>query len=195
MRLTKQITTERLTLRPFRLRDAADLYAYAKDEQVGPNAGWPPHRSVSESRRALRDSLIREGNWAITLTGEDVAIGSIGLRSTSVSRADIHKKALEIGFSLARDKWGNGYIPEAAKAVLHYGFSRYDLDLVWCVYYDFNDRSRRVCEKIGFVYDRDKPSTLDDLDGRAVTEKLTCLTRRRFYELYPNIDRQVVLGK
>ena len=37
-----QIKTERLLLRPFAEADAADLYKYAKDPEVGPAAGWPP---------------------------------------------------------------------------------------------------------------------------------------------------------
>ena len=47
------IETERLLLTPWRdcLEDAEGLYAYARDPQVGPNAGWKPHQSVEESRQ------------------------------------------------------------------------------------------------------------------------------------------------
>lgn len=44
-----QIKTERLLLRPFTEADAADLYKYARDPEVGPAAGWPPHAA---SKRA-----------------------------------------------------------------------------------------------------------------------------------------------
>ena len=44
------LTTERLTLRPWKETDAESLYEYAKDPDVGPIAGWPAHRSVEESR-------------------------------------------------------------------------------------------------------------------------------------------------
>ena len=44
-----QIETERLLLRPFTEADAADLYKYARDPEVGPVAGWPPHAA---SKRA-----------------------------------------------------------------------------------------------------------------------------------------------
>ena len=49
----KPIETERLLLRPWRLEDAADMYAYAKNPNVGPNAGWKPHESVEESKAIL----------------------------------------------------------------------------------------------------------------------------------------------
>ena len=38
------LITERLILRPWEDGDAADLYQYAKDERVGPMAGWAPHK-------------------------------------------------------------------------------------------------------------------------------------------------------
>lgn len=36
-----KLYTERLILRPWQESDANDLYEYAKDERVGPIAGWP----------------------------------------------------------------------------------------------------------------------------------------------------------
>ena len=43
------IETERLILRPWREDDAADLYRYASDPEVGPAAGWAAHTSVEDS--------------------------------------------------------------------------------------------------------------------------------------------------
>ena len=41
--------TKRLVLRKWTEADAESLYEYAKDPEVGPIAGWPPHKSVEES--------------------------------------------------------------------------------------------------------------------------------------------------
>ena len=38
--------TERLILRPWDVSDAQSLYEYAKDPEVGPIAGWPPHKNT-----------------------------------------------------------------------------------------------------------------------------------------------------
>ncbi len=38
------LATNRLVLRPWQETDAADLYFYAKDERIGPIAGWPAHK-------------------------------------------------------------------------------------------------------------------------------------------------------
>jgi len=38
--------TERLILRPWEKADGESLYEYAKDDRIGPVAGWPVHTSV-----------------------------------------------------------------------------------------------------------------------------------------------------
>ena len=43
------LETERLILRRWEDSDAEALYEYAKDPEVGPIAGWPPHRGIDES--------------------------------------------------------------------------------------------------------------------------------------------------
>lgn len=47
--------TERLLLRPWTEADAESLFEYAKDPDVGPIAGWPPHKSIEESRNVIKD--------------------------------------------------------------------------------------------------------------------------------------------
>ena len=51
------LETERLILRPWLETDAKDLYTYAKDPEVGPPAGWPPHESEEQSRHSIRAVL------------------------------------------------------------------------------------------------------------------------------------------
>ena len=45
-----EFRTERLILRPWKESDAEILYEYAKNPEVGPIAGWPPHKNIEESR-------------------------------------------------------------------------------------------------------------------------------------------------
>ena len=46
--------TERILLRRWGDEDADALYKYASDPEVGPRAGWPPHKSVEESLEIIR---------------------------------------------------------------------------------------------------------------------------------------------
>ncbi len=51
------LQTERLILRPWEDDDAEELSRYAKDPDIGPIAGWPPHTNVENSREIVRDVL------------------------------------------------------------------------------------------------------------------------------------------
>ena len=57
--------TERILLRPWREEDAEALYRHASDPEVGPRAGWSPHKSVDESRNIIRTLFANDHTWAI----------------------------------------------------------------------------------------------------------------------------------
>ena len=54
-----ELFTERLILRPWNESDAESLYEYAKDDRVGPIAGWPVHTSVENSCEIIKSVLRR----------------------------------------------------------------------------------------------------------------------------------------
>lgn len=63
------LETKRLNLRPWRETDAEVLFKYASDPDVGPHAGWPPHKSVEESLEIIRTVFSGEGMWAVEYVG------------------------------------------------------------------------------------------------------------------------------
>ena len=143
-----RIETERLILRPWREDDAEELFRWASDPEVGPCAGWAPHRDVEDSRNVLRTILIKPDTWAVTLRGSDEPVGSVGVFPTDFSEG---KGQPEIGYWIARPLWGKGYIPEAVRALIAHCFAG-GAEAVWCAHAVVNDRSRRVIEKCGFVF-------------------------------------------
>ena len=78
------LTTERLTLRPWKESDAESLYEYAKDPDVGPIAGWPPHKSVEESLEVIRHVFTGAECYAICEKGTDKAIGAVELKLNDI---------------------------------------------------------------------------------------------------------------
>ena len=60
--------TERILLRPWQDSDVETLFKYASDPNVGPRAGWPPHKSVEESLEIIRTVFNAEGMWAVVTT-------------------------------------------------------------------------------------------------------------------------------
>ena len=73
------LETERLILRPWEDKDAEDLYEYAKDDRIGPAAGWPVHTSVRNSLDIIRTVLSAPETYAVCLKEDGKPIGSIGL--------------------------------------------------------------------------------------------------------------------
>ena len=49
------LETQRLILRKWTEEDAESLFEYAKDPEVGPITGWPPHKNVEESKNVIRN--------------------------------------------------------------------------------------------------------------------------------------------
>ena len=143
------LETERLLLRPWKEEDAEACYQYAKDPRVGPQAGWPAHQSVEHSRQVIRQALSGPETYAVVLKETGLPIGSIGLhRNDLASKED----EAELGYWIGVPYWGIGLAPEAAEAILRHAFEDLRLRRVWCGYYDGNERSRRVQEKLGFKY-------------------------------------------
>ena len=70
------LETDRLLLRPFTLDDAEGLYAYASHPEVGPPAGWRPHRSVEESRQVIENIFIPSDALAVLRKSDGRLIGS-----------------------------------------------------------------------------------------------------------------------
>ena len=60
-----KMETERILLRPWQDSDAETLFKYASDPEVGPRAGWPPHKSVEESLEIIQTVFNAEGMWAV----------------------------------------------------------------------------------------------------------------------------------
>ena len=107
------LETDRLLLRPFTLDDAEGLYAYASHPEVGPPAGWRPHRSVEESRQVIENIFIPSDALAVLRKSDGRLIGSAGF--VDRHRAELGTPSEEIGYSLARDCWGQGLIPEVGE--------------------------------------------------------------------------------
>ncbi len=143
------LETTHLILRPWREDDAEDLYKYACDPEVGPPAGWPPHTSVENSREIIRTVLLAPETYAVCLKPDGKPIGSIGLHRNDLAERD---DEYELGYWIGKPFWGQGLIPEAAHELLRYAFEDLDMNRIWCGHYEGNTKSRRVMEKIGFVY-------------------------------------------
>ena len=140
--------TERILLRPWQDSDAETLFKYASDPEVGPHAGWPPHKSVEESLEIIRTVFNAEGMWAVIWkkSGEPMEqreqsdaginsvesrqrstegqpIGCVGYLPASASNLKIAEDQAEVGYWIARPYWGKGICTEALRMVIDYCFN------------------------------------------------------------------------
>jgi RimJ/RimL family protein N-acetyltransferase len=141
------VTTERLVLRPARLDDAPAIFdAYCQDPEVTRYLTWRPKQAVQEIESFLLSCVdARRGGtrwpWMLCLRGSDQPFGMIEMRM------DGH--AGELGYVLARSRWGRGFMPEAARAVTRHALAQPHVFRVSAVCDVDNTASARVLEKIG----------------------------------------------
>ena len=177
------IETERLILRPWQEDDAEALYKYASDPDIGPPAGWPPHTSVENSRDIIRTVFSAPETYAVCLK-DGSPIGSIGLKLNGSTDMTDRDDECELGYWIGKPFWGQGLIPEASQALLQHAFDNLGMQAVWCGYYDENEKSKRVQEKLGFVYQY----TTEGLEVSLVNEIRTGHTNLMTKERWQNVE-------
>ena len=180
------LETKRLILRPFDESDAESLYEYAKDDRIGPIAGWPPHTSVENSREVIQTVLSAAETYAVCLKEDNKAIGSIGLMIGKNSSLDLPENEGEIGYWIGVPFWGQGLIPEAVRALIRHAFDDLHLERLWCGYFDGNEKSKRCQEKCGFVYRHTNKDIYWALMNDIRTEHITCLEKQYARPLLPD---------
>lgn len=168
------LETERLTLRPLSLEDIDDVFEYAKSPLVGPNAGWRPHVSKLESEAFIKYSINKRdfgqpGIYAIVHKENNKTIGTIEIHSYNQFKG-------EIGFVLNPEYWGKGIVVEASKAVIIYGFEILHLKRLQYGCFLFNNRSKRVCEKLGFTVEGILRNKFKNYDGEIIDEEIASIT-------------------
>lgn len=137
-------TTDRLVLRPLVSDDADGLHAVLSDEETMRYWATPPHEAIAETRDYVAGNAEQDQwlTWAIT-EGGGPALGWVVL---SAHRDGVR----ELGYILHRDRWGRGYVGEAAAAVVDHGFAVMGLRRIFADCDPDNVGSIRVLERLGF---------------------------------------------
>ena len=143
--------TERLLLRRWKLTDADALYKYACDPEVGPHAGWPPHKSVEESKMIIREVFTNDFTWAVVLKETNEPIGCMGYYPFGKSNIEIGKNDAEVGYWIGKPHWNKGYCTEALQAMIRYCYEKKNFKTLWADFFIDNPASGRVMEKCGFI--------------------------------------------
>lgn len=148
----KVLETDRLLLREWTEEDCKDLYEYAKSPKVGPMAGWAPHENIEKSKEIIRMFMENNETWAISLKETGKVIGSIGLHPDRKRNYESDQVKM-LGYVLAEEYWGQGIMAEAGKEILRFAFEELQLEILSVYHFSTNPQSKRVIEKLGFIYE------------------------------------------
>ena len=148
------ITTKRLTLRPFSVRDWKTTYAYTSDPEISRYMPVLHNQTKRGTKHFLKhcEQQWKSGDvqerydFAILLDGQH--IGSVAVTRRGDGQG-------ELGWIISRKYWGHGYATEAAKAVLDFARNTLGMKIISARCDARNTASVRIMEKLGMMLEDD----------------------------------------
>lgn len=149
-----QLTTERLLLREFETRDISTLHAQSHDPEVRRFDEGEP-LTETEFHAIVREIICGQAAqprtdfyFVMECIGDQQTIGScyLAIRNLDARQA-------EVGYTLGKAHWGQGYATEAAREMLRFGFDDVNMHRIFATVIAENVPSIRVIEKIGLTYE------------------------------------------
>ena len=148
---------EDITLRPWAETDAENLYKLAKNPNIGPNAGWPPHKSIEESLNVIKTIFSKKETYAIIYKG--TLVGCVGLLFHPYCNHDWGKDGVELGYWVGEEYQNKGIATKASRIVIQRAFKDLNIKTIYATHNVENIRSKRVLEKLSFKYFKDTENT------------------------------------
>lgn len=147
----QNIETERLLLRRIDENDAEEVLALRGNPDIMKYIPRPLAKTKEDAlgHIAMMNEKIENNtgiNWGITIKGNPKIIGIIGHY-----RIQPENHRAEIGYMSLPEYNGKGYITEAIRAVVEYGFEQMNLHSIEAVIDPGNTASEKVLQKNGFV--------------------------------------------
>ncbi|MBI9045932.1 MAG: GNAT family N-acetyltransferase [Anaerolineaceae bacterium] len=144
------LQTERLILRQLTMEDIDFVFQHFHDHSVNQYLmDEPPVADVAQAQEIIEFYLEPEGKthnrWGIVRKTDNLLIGTCGYHKWSQAYC-----RAEIGYDLSPAFWGQGYMSEALRAVIHNGFERMGLNRIDALVYIKNDPSLQLLKKLGF---------------------------------------------
>lgn len=148
-----KLESERLLLRKISLSDVEDMYEYASVPEVTEYLLWSPHPDRKYTKEYLKfiQTKYAEGkffDWAIVRKSDGKMIGTCGFTSFVPSM-----ETGEIGYVLNPSFRGLGYMTEAVKCVLQFGFESLHLHRIEARFMQENINSKRLTERVGMQFE------------------------------------------
>jgi len=147
-----EVETERLLLRQWKDSDLKPFAAMNADKRVMEFYPAPLSQQESDAMANTCKSLIAERGWGFWALEEKNTGRFIGFTGLHVPKHQLpFSPCVEIGWRLAPEYWGKGFVTEAAQAALNIAFQKLGLDEVVSFTAKANIRSAAVMERLGMI--------------------------------------------
>ena len=125
-----KLQTERILLRKPYEKDIQDIFEYGSDEEVTKYVRFKTHKNLTDAKTFL--VIAKNGfknktalTLVIELKSENKVIGAIDFKDID----DLSEKA-ELGFILSRKYWSKGFMSEACRKFIGFGFKKIKLNRI-----------------------------------------------------------------
>ncbi len=144
-----RLETERLIMRGWRHEDLdafapfladPDVMRYLSGETLVRSDAW---RNIASA--AGHWAMRGYGTWAVERKSDGALIGRVGLIQPE------GWPGLEVGWTLGRPYWGQGYATESASAAMTYGFLTQPVDKLISLINPDNKASQAVAQRLGEI--------------------------------------------
>jgi len=144
------IETQRLILRGWRDEDRAPFWALAQDPEVMRYLGTLTRQEADASIDRMMAMQDEHGHcfWALEARDDGRFLGFCGIVPPREPTFEY-----EVGWRIARERWGVGLAREAAQATLAWAWANLATDTVVAITVRGNERSWRLMERLGMQRD------------------------------------------
>ncbi|MGE9295943.1 MAG: GNAT family N-acetyltransferase [Puniceicoccales bacterium] len=149
-----EIETERLLLRPFREVDLDDEFSVVGDAET--MSFYPKPYSKEEVAKIIAKNIQTfetsgYGLFAVIDKRNGEYLGDCGITIQTING----EEEFEVGYRIRKEHWGQGFAPEAARAIVAYGFQKLGLKKLCSYMAKDHHQSRRTAEKAGMTLQKE----------------------------------------
>ena len=153
---------------------------WASEDEVTKYLTWPAHTGVNVTHKVLEEWIQQYSkpdyyNWGSELQDTGELIGNI-----EADLLDEEKASAFLGWCLGTRWWGQGIMPEAARAVLQFLFTEVGYNRIAAKHDSENVKSGRVMQKIGMT--REGTFRASGKNNRGIVDEVHYFMLRDEYE-------------
>lgn len=176
------LVTRRMTLRPPLEVDAESIAEIMQNTNITRMLTRPPQPyGLDDAKNWIAAHQAKRDEPCFTIYRQKL-MGVVSIETKD--------RGPELGYWLDETHWGQGYMTEAARAVLSHSFNRLDVDEIVSGAFADNPASRKVLEKLGFEFEGQKQAYCNARKAE-VTIDLAALSRERFENLFGSSEENV----